>query len=541
MKKLLEIKEDDNVLPSKTISSLPKYLTNKYFKLLIISVFAISSIFFMTIIIYFLYNTISYHNQLSEFALELYSENPEEALAILRETSNISTEFITIIISIFAIIVTVWVGLNIYNVLSRDELKELQERINSQTRMVETMFEDDEIRTQQINSLVKSSTSRSYFDFQATFEKANVEYTASNYVAYCFKELVEEDNYYLIEKLSEIEVFYNSAMDNYYGERSDNCIAPALKVYDLCSGILEDKANWENFVLMGYLHVRCANLQFFISQTKVISHLDKCIQHSKSALGYWFPELPNTQVYHNEQIYSLMDIYNLISLSIYFIITQKKNLSNQKRLYEEMYKYYAKLEELLIEKDMEHIYPERYSLYMRNIGTSKDFLFHHDLSCEISEDCLLYYKKAISANPRSIKSYRNIISFRLKQFKYGYVHLDLDKYNQWCDELIKYAIIYKSLAPSSSESCCFLGVSYVLKYLKTKNQVDLQLYQENIDLAILCLPIKEKEQLCIDLNKNPDEAIETMDILNHESHKFNSSIKKYLEELKLKIKHLNGL
>lgn len=525
-----------------------KYLNNKYLKATTVIIFSCCSVMFFTSIVYFLYNIMSRNNQLSEIALALYTENPDGALSILQETTSISTEFMTIIISIFAIVVTVWVGLNIYNVLSRDELNVLSDQISNASEKVQQVSHDvqqsneeqkdmaNDIagKSKQIADLVERSTHRIYFDLQAFIKSSELEYTAINYVDYCFEDLVEEDDYRLIDKLIRIELFYSSAMKSYYGDNPSSCRDAANKSYDICKDLIDSQEYRHNKVLMGFLCVRAANLKYFISLTKESGALAECVVYAELALKYWFPMLPNVEQYHIEQRYSLMDIYNLIALSTHYIYISEDDTSERgTKLEEQMRKYYDKLKILLRDNHVDGTYPKRYALYMRNIGTSKDFIYHHDKTKQISEDSVACYKKAIGAYPKEKKAYRNIVSFRIKQFKFGYMNKESpQKRQQYLNEMIQYATIFKNVAPYSIEAYSFLGSCYALNYLETKNNSSLNLYCENINLAISYLQVKEKDELRQRLNKSQDEEIRVYDILECKSHRFNRAIENNLQEIK---------
>lgn len=498
--------------------SSKKFSYYNVLKAVIVLTFAVCSFIFLLSITMFLKNIIDNHNEIYRLAVDLYSENKEDAVDIFKNSSYLSTEFITIIIAIFAIIVTIWIGLNIYNVISKDELQNLSDKASDISKKAKNA-------TNKINSLYDAYADSNYINFQATFQKAQKEYAATNYVIEHFNELISKSNPELVLILHNIEIFYHSAMESYYGENKSDSIMLAEMAYEKCKELTNIEASMKNKVLMGYLHMRIANLQYFISQTVDIENLNQCVKHCKDAITFWFPKVDNISNYNKQELYSLMDIYNLIAISIHHIIINSKSGKDNKKLYKEMRDYYNKLEELLTEENLVSIYPSRYSMYMRNIGTSLDFVFNEfieDKNILTSGKCLDYYKKALSANPKESKNYRNIISFNLKQFKNGYLdYRSKDVRLQYLKKMIEYATIYINLLPYSVEPYSFLGATYALKYILTNEREDLLKYQENIDIAIIFLSIEENDKIKSKLGKEHEHILSTRDILDYKEFKFN--------------------
>lgn len=224
-----------------------------------------------------------------------------------------------------------------------------------------------------------------------------------------------------------------------------------------------------------------------------------------------------------------MDIYNLIALSTSFLITNCKQ--TEPTLKEEMQTYYGELETLLMKHDFRSLYPERFALYMRNIGTSKDFAYYTTLETPISEDAIICYKKSIAANPKKEQAYRNIVSFRLKQFKYGYFSQKPESEQlQILEETIQYGGIYKALKPTSSEPYNFLASAYAFKWNLTKEHADHASFYDQYAMAILCLPYSEKETLLCELGKT-NGVLQVEDILSIETFRFNGIINDLRETL----------
>ncbi len=485
-------------------------------KQFLVAVFGVCSIVFLGSIVLFLYHSLTYQNKLLDIALGLYESNAELALNALIDATSMPTDLLTVIVSIFAIVVSVWVGLNIYNVISKDQLGELNDRILDTVDDVENLS-DEYIQW-------------NYSIFRTTFYNTYLEYTAYDYVAFHFNELLDVRDYKLIAALCQIETLYNTSMNMFYSENTSNGDGITAEAINMCGALLADEETGTNTILLGYIHVRMANLFYFQAHMKDKRCLSHCIEHAKNAIECWFPAISKAETscdvsidfnryYQLKELHSLMDIYNLIGISSHFLLVSNMAINQwDEQIYAELTLYYDRLYYLISENHLETIYPSRYAMFMRNIGASKDFIFYQNHDTPISEDCLEYYQKALSANPREKKCYRNIISFRLKQLQYGYIE-DTD-----CiilNEVIQYSEIYRTLAPTSSESHSYLATAYALKYLRTADTTDLNLFSKYYSLAILCMPYDEKGT----------HSTEVLDILRDDSHRFNRIIKAHLSTL----------
>ncbi len=487
----------------------------------------LSSLCLPICIIGYIYSAIVSKEIALQYAKELFDSQPEYAAQILGSVSSMSSDAIMVILTIFAVIVTIWVALNVYNIISKNDINELEDRLNDMIKNTEKLY--------------SSLEEKSRFEFSIAFHGSYLEYTGTDYILLHLKEVTEEkQDIKLVEEMEKLERLYSIAMIEYYNMTANDTNEFYKTAIDSCRAVMKYVEEIQNPHLLGYVYLRLANLYYFQSNINEVEILWKTIKYTLKASDMWFGKAKTEPIenlcsnYTNRELYSLIDIHNLIGITACHIYNNSKAGSDDRKKSREMMMEYYELLRVTIEKtDIGKVFPKRLGLYYRNIGTSYDFAYFEGDKKEITEEAVYFYKKAIEYRSDISKLYRNVAAFRLKQFEFNHICLE-DKTIRlnYLNELITYGTIYRNMEPYNREPYIYLRAGYYLKYKENKDEKDKQSYEENANILLCLTTAEDKKKMVEEANKCNKLAgcneITIDDLLRLKEHGYNRAIKQYI-------------
>lgn len=491
----------------------------KKMKILLMLGIVLTSVCFFCCFLGFIYNAFTSRGKALDYAEQLLDEQPEYAVEIIGTITSISNDAVIFLLSMFAIVVTVWVALNVYNMVNKDEVNELYDRLNAILCDSRTLYKDLE--------------EKSRFEFEMAFHGTYLEYTGTDYILLHLKEVTEKQDSEIVEIMEKLEKLYAIAMIEYYNDSANNPAGLYEVALETALNAMECIEKTGNPYLLGYVYLRLANLYYFESNTKDAETLWKTIDYCQKTHQAWFPNARKETLqlnYTNEELYSLVDLYNLIAITSSYIYNHSKDNSKEKlKAKELMGEYYILLNDTIEETNLNKVFPKRLELYYRNIGCFYDYAYYSGEKNIISEKAIMYYKKAIQYNPQRDLLYRNIAAFRLKQFEFNHVDLIDDAHKlKILNELITYAIIYKNMSPYKEESYIYLRAGYYLKYKISGDIVAKNNYEENTNIALHLMSEQGRKNVLHDLKKHENDDITIEDMMLLKEHGYNRAIKQYI-------------
>lgn len=357
-------------------------------------------------------------------------------LSLNRDTTDTVTILCSDLISIFGIVISIWVGLNIYNVLEREKVKLAHQAATEALEIANQAAEN----SHQFKELTLFSI-MNVLSEQAPF------YSFVSYLLYQFnpeinKTLLDHFDKKTLDDFLRIEHLFSSASKlNRSGKRVESRIL-AEKGIDCCNFYLEKcsaKYLREPSFVKGYLYLRRGDFKFYCGYHYVneigINYLNEAVTDYKNALMYiWgsiekgekFSKIPPMPLFNEENnaiteedddrtLLMLAYLYNVIGES-YNVRAQYRNQYGSspetKRFacvyFNACYCIYQALQER--KRPAHHVF----AIYLRNYGTA---LEHADgcYQAPITPDQL--YETAIKLDPDDSLAYYTYCSYQLRKYR----------------------------------------------------------------------------------------------------------------------------
>lgn len=411
----------------------------------------------------------------------------DETLAI---TQNLVGEnLLSIGIAIVAMVVSVWVGLNIYLSISKEEYETLRKNISE-------MSEEYEKEKQQLEK-IKQETQSSYFQNQkaAFIWKINSQrfiYPLSGFLAFLFEQkedvLCIED----YQKLYELEVKYIDTTECYEQNKWQECFISARK-------LAAEYQSWSNFEksehVKWYATIRIADLIFYCfacqrrggkSEKEVtIRQMEETIRDYRKFIEIYEEDIMNFEKrrFGFQTGETAAYIYNTIGYS-YDLINQVDSANEERKqlAIENMKKAVSYLEGDENKKK---------ARYLRNLGLT--YQRQRQL-----EDAMEQYEASLKIDGTDYKTSVNIASITLQQIEGEMkllsrekVYLDLDNngFGKYKNELFKAEkMCLMSIANSVSfeDSYYKLAQVYIYLYFAEENTKYLDKAEEKLAQLEIC-------------------------------------------------------
>ena len=357
-------------------------------------------------------------------------------LSLNRDTTDTVTILCSDLISIFGIVISIWVGLNIYNVLEREKVKLAHQAATEALELANQAAEN----SHQFKELTLFSI-MNVLSEQAPF------YSFVSYLLYQFnpeinKTLLDHFDKKTLDDFLRIEHLFSSTSKlNRSGKRVDSRIL-AEKGIDCCDAYLEKcsaKYLREPSFVKGYLHLRRGDFKFYCGyryEDKTgTDYLDEAITDHKNALMYiWgsiekgekFSKILPMPIFDEEcnAITKEDDDRTLLMLAyLYNVIGESYNVRSQYRkqdcsspdtkrfacvYFNACYCIYQVLQKR--NRPAHHVFAK----YLRNYGTALE----HAAGCyqaPITPDQL--YETAIKLDPDDSLAYYTYCSYQLRKYR----------------------------------------------------------------------------------------------------------------------------
>ena len=296
-------------------------------------------------------------------------------------TDNFKTS-IDFVIGLLGIVVSVWVGLTIYNAVKKDELDKLIKNV------------DDE---KELNKQV----------YLANLQRAlDIEGTSSEYYSKQFYKMSEKNiNHQVIGNILVIETHFHRVA-NYYNENNYEAILRIVNYgFSLCNDF-EKKIEKENVgsVIEGYFYQRKGDFYYYKAMSEMYTNF-KCKESIKYALEFYNKALEKDS---NINYRGYMD--NTFGFLYLLLARCEQNKNTKKTLLEEAKQNLLTACSTEYSNSYTNSKNEQLYLYIKNLGCVYEELGEFDNALE-------KYEEAITSNPQDYKSRICAASFYIKQIQ----------------------------------------------------------------------------------------------------------------------------
>lgn len=369
---------------------------------------------------------------------------------------------INVLLILFGLVVSVWVGLNIYNIVTKDEIEKLQRQTEEKVEIVQTKINglSDEMNTQ-IN-LLKETTAemdslknkylksgdlflthvRNMFFIQLLSLSASY-YASTDILIENIKEIVNNKNlsnpntqtaYY--NDLIEIETFFFAASQANRTQSTNDRITFSKKGLNICNEFFKTyesflQQNGQNEIIYGYIYLRIGDFNYYIGKRNDSEKLQNAVENYKNALNCLLParlffvdenNIQSLRLDHTasiSQLKCISYISNIVGecnnllydININSNAPFKHEMAVQNMQDAIRYFNYMKCAHkfMLLKNEKTPIY---FATYYRNSTTIHDKETSGDYTKD--ENIIQSYQECIKINEHDSLSYRNIAMRRLK-------------------------------------------------------------------------------------------------------------------------------
>ena len=426
-------------------------------------------------------------------------------------TKSVNSE---LIISIISIAVTVWIGLNIYNVISKEDIDIFMNKIDK--KINRSMLQLREIDDKLQETDIKLSMTQFIFLLKETRSR----YIISYYFAMCFSNSKEKiDN---IDNLVKIEYLFIKTIQFYENNNYNLALEYCQKAlsYFLEYEII-NKPRKDYKLLDAYKCCRLSDLYFYknISSLRMnasvsIDELTRSIELYCTLKKYIDDHQDDYDIdFISNELYGY--IHNTIAYTyqeMAFLSNEKEFIENAEKEYYEVFKNY-----------------KENGRYYRNFGT---FLERTNKK----EEALENYKKAIDLNKSDYKAYNNYYALKLKMIESDILNImdrkNIELFSELefkfiCNSVEKISVINDSISKLTAISrtdynFCDLyyntAKGYLFKYLCSKNR-DTRLLDKALEINETALILNENNLGALFTKRNIYEAYNKIKEANEVNNK----------------------
>ncbi|MCL2078534.1 MAG: hypothetical protein FWH17_01680 [Oscillospiraceae bacterium] len=355
----------------------------------------------------------------------------EEAVASrfmeLSQDTSQAAEAVELLLTIVGIAVSVWLGLNIYNVISREELKDIEER----TKSYEEKTKELENQTKEVNkAIVIENLSRT-----AAY------YPPSQHIADRIKGIskgfVENK---VLAIMSEVEMLFTAVSSFHRKSDTSNQLLYSIHGIEKCEKMKEsfpELPQEASDTIKGYCHLRLGEFYFYQGYRRDVKISKDAIEELDTSFRLLFPMKSKKDVledyidavltnneYSSPEKKCIAYFCNIIG-ELYNVFGQKPlrdeiEESDRKRYREYAAVFCKKAYKLICgiveSKSDSAPIPEFFATYVRNYGTTlerfKDDTIKEDGTIVRPEDM---YLKAIAIKPTDYLAYQTYAAITLKR------------------------------------------------------------------------------------------------------------------------------
>lgn len=425
-------------------------------------------------------------------------DDSQAAKTIIEYLAPSNADKSTALIALFEVIIAIWVGLNIYNFLGKDDL----ERLEDKEKQLEQLLDK---QTGYLTNAVKDASKNSYDVSLATLRNFISLNTAHYATGSYLQEKVEawqdgdapEITPGILSNMVNIESFFLSASQANRDGRIPERISIAESGKKECDRLRKSLENTDisaadRKFLVGYIHLRTGDFKFYIGYRIKTGERDiaEAITEYNEAIRSWFPsylDFGNVSSSTTGELYCLAYLCNVIGecnnvqRQAEMRPDDVRPLSDRcKQLAENALSYFEKAIKIaeVLSNDKGVKLPSYFATYYRNLGTAHDFL---DCGSPIED-----YTKALKINVGDYLSHQNIAAFHLKKitqpFRPNTVSEIMDNVLPHIDLLVLKCPTYKE----GYNLSCWAYTLLANIYLQNKNKKKFQCYMKKAQ-HFLCL------------------------------------------------------
>lgn len=316
-------------------------------------------------------------------------------------------------IAIVAIAVSVWVGLNVYNFISRDEMKEVTKTINAQkTRLEENNTTVERLSTKAISleNQLKGVQDLALQEFVSAVSRSGEKYIISAYFAdYFLKNKLDPINTEMIFQLTTAELLYDDLTEYYEKGRLGDCYETSHKVQELFENYRRsidelsfEENNIKNMIL-AYLDSRIADTLFY----KNMSKKERSFEKEMKQVAELFEDILttiNSNPNYKEAEACKAYCYNTIGYTYDQLYLNDKNNADY------LQKAIENSENAIKDAEKLKLPPRTRARYNRNLG----LIFDHKKEYR---KALEYYREAVKYDIKDYKGWVAIASAIIKEIE----------------------------------------------------------------------------------------------------------------------------
>lgn len=443
-----------------------------------------------------------------------------------------------VIISIIGIAVTVWIGLNIYNIVSKDDIDKFQYNVTTKIERTYNQFNNKIKYTE--GNLNKIDIRLSIIQFISLLNETRSTYIISYYFAICFSNLKEKiEN---VDLLVEIEYFFIKTTQFYENNNYNKAYIYGQNTIDKIN-LYNDltKGTKKNKLIEAYNNCRLSDMYYYKNVSAQRAHknvnadeLIESIELYRKVKEYVFKTYSKSskarfienELYgyiHNTIAYTYQELANMLGIEEY------NNKADDE--YRKVFYYY-----------------EERGRYYRNYGTFLERCGHY-------KEAITNYEKAIYLDKNDYKSYNNLYSLKLKlieatinkSLKEDNVMLyefDSSKINLEDIDTIDEAITHLNIISQMSVNFCDiyynLAKGYMFKYLCNPKK-DKTLLDKALNINEFALILDKKNLGALFTKRNIFEAYKKILEANEINNKIREITTRPNDTADKKVKYENYL
>lgn len=387
------------------------------------------------------------------------------SVKMIEELTPNNENMLSGLISLFGIVLSIWVGLNIYSVLGKDELAHLEEC--SERLSIEVKKMQDTVQTHR--DILKTNYETNFSELLSCIERSLPHYASSRYLMEKFNEFMQipedgEINQTLAVLLPEfirIENFFLAASEAFGSKSIHERKQFSEKGIGICDKILNSKNKLNemsalDIFICGYAHLRKGDFNFYIGhrQKDGSTNLDVASIELNNAAKMWFGvDILNGQPTENDlkgrgvpALYCLAYLYNIIGES--FNVRHQepiKDLSDKYICIAKKCLQFSACEIIPIIETKESSIAKYFATYYRNYGTILDYTEKQE------PKCIEWYRKALKLNFADSLSHINIATWELKKVEGWYSNgkkRDIDAQKNSLDVALQHLELYRKQSPA---------------------------------------------------------------------------------------------
>lgn len=425
------------------------------------------------------------------WANNITKEDPKEFVTLSMSmveklTPNIE-DFLSGLIALFGIVLSIWVGLNIYSVLGKDELVYLEERSEELSADINAM--QDVIQAHK--SILATNYETNFSELLSCVERSLPHYGSSRYLMEKFNELLRVEQgedidpqlTVLLPEFIRIENFFLAASEAYGSKNFAERKLLSTSGINICNNVITIiREKTLNPFFEGYVHLRIGDFNFYMGhrQAEGRDNLDTAKRELNEAAKKWFginildtdPCKSVLTKKSDSELYCLAYLYNIIGES-FNVLWQAPISDHDPKLVAMADRYLGFAANNIIPCLEKKPISKYFATYYRNYGTALDH--------QKNSDCIIWYEKALALNSSDSLSHLDIASWKLKEVQELCDNAgDVQKQEQYVNIALQHLELYRMQHPADpvgyGKSCWAYTLKAIICWKMNEEKVSDEVY-----------------------------------------------------------------